>query len=137
VPRAFVALTVHVYALPALRPVTVSGLAAPLLALATPPFDDVHVAAYDETAAPLFAPAVNVTRSAPAATFTAVTPVGAAGEPTITPGAPAGGPVPREFVAFTVHVYVFAVVTPVTTSGLAAPAFALIAPPFDETHVAA
>jgi hypothetical protein len=67
-----------------------------------------------------------------------VTPVGAAGEPTTTAGVDAdGGPAPREFVAFTVHVYDLPVVTPGTTSGLPAPALVLVTPPFEETHVAA
>ena len=44
VPRLLVALTVHVYVLPAVRPATVIGLAVPDLVLATPPFDEVHVA---------------------------------------------------------------------------------------------
>jgi hypothetical protein len=54
----------------------------------------------------------------------------------MTDRAGADGPAPRELVAFTEHVYVLPVVTPVTTSGLPAPAFALVAPPFAETHVA-
>jgi hypothetical protein len=44
VPRLFVALTAHLYVLPAVSPVTVSGLVLPVFDFATPPFDDVHVA---------------------------------------------------------------------------------------------
>jgi hypothetical protein len=62
-------------------------------------------------ALPLFAPGVNATRIWPDATCVAVTPVGAAGEPTITAtdGAEAR-PAPRALVAVTVHVYTLAVV---------------------------
>jgi len=45
VPRLLVALTVHVYDLPAVSPVTVIGLALPDFDLVAPPFDDVHVTA--------------------------------------------------------------------------------------------
>ena len=43
-PRLFLALTVQVYVLLALRALTVSGLAAPDADLVTPRFDDVQVA---------------------------------------------------------------------------------------------
>jgi hypothetical protein len=69
---------------------------------------------------PLSEPRVKLTLISPDATWVAVTPVGAAGEPTITDreGADAR-PVPRALVAVTVQVYVLAVVTPVTTIGTA------------------
>jgi hypothetical protein len=45
VPFALVALTVHVYDFPFVRPPTTSGDPAPVVDCATPPFDDVHRAA--------------------------------------------------------------------------------------------
>jgi len=44
-PFAFVALTVHVYDFPFVRPVTASGDAAPDPEPAVPPFDDTQLAA--------------------------------------------------------------------------------------------
>jgi hypothetical protein len=38
-----VALTVHVYVLVVVKPVTVIGLAAPVAPLVSPPFDEVQV----------------------------------------------------------------------------------------------
>src|SRR5450631_960844 len=105
-PRALVAVTVHVYALPAVRPDTVSGLADPVIAPVPPPLLDVHVAAKLVIALPLFAPGVKVILSCPDATFTALTAVGAEGEPTTTASdATDGKPAPRPLVAVTVHVY--------------------------------
>jgi len=43
VPRLLVALTLHVYVLPGVRPVTVIGLALPDLVFVTPPFEEVQV----------------------------------------------------------------------------------------------
>jgi hypothetical protein len=91
------------------------------------------------TVAPLFAPGVNDTLNEPVApvvaTATAFTFAGAAGEPTIT-GSDAvdARPAPREFVAFTVHAYVFPGESALTTSGLAAPVFVRETPPLLETH---
>jgi hypothetical protein len=45
VPFAFVAVTVHVYDLPLVRPPTVIGEAAPFADPAVPPFDDAQLAA--------------------------------------------------------------------------------------------
>jgi hypothetical protein len=62
-PRELVPLTVHVYVRPEVSAVTTSGLAAPAFVRVMPPLDDTHVAVNDDTAAPLLALAVNVTRS--------------------------------------------------------------------------
>ena len=86
---------------------------------------------------PLFTPAVKLTFSWPLATLTADTPVGAAGEPTITGNeATDANPAPRPFVARTTHVYVFAVVRPDTVSGLAGPVCEPAPPPSLDVHVA-
>ena len=47
--------------MPAVRPVTVSGLAAPVFDVVAPPLLDVHVVVKLVIALPLFAPGVNVT----------------------------------------------------------------------------
>jgi hypothetical protein len=129
--------------LPTVRAVTVIGAAvapACVPVFVTPPFDDAHVAVWEVIAEPLFAPMVNDTLICPAATFTADTPVGGAGEPTITGNdATDAKPAPRAFVALTVHVYDLPVVTAATVIGAAVaptcvPVF--VTPPFDDTHVA-
>jgi hypothetical protein len=115
----------------------VSGLAAPELALVVPPFDDTHVAVNDETAAPLFAPAVNDTASEPAADGSTVTPVGAAGAPTTTAADAADAALlPIALFAFTEHAYDLPVVAPVTVIGLALAVATRATPPFDDVHVA-
>jgi hypothetical protein len=70
---------------------------------------DTHIAVWLVIALPLFAPIVNVTVKEPVAVVvdpdTAFTPVGAAGEPTITGNDAAdAAPAPTTFVALTVHV---------------------------------
>jgi hypothetical protein len=70
----------------------------------------------------------------------ALTPVGGAGDPTIT-GADGADPrpTPRALVAFTVHVYVPPVLNPATVIGAAvAPEWApvLVTPPLLDVHVA-
>ena len=109
--------------------------------LVTPPLVDVHVAVWLVIALPLFAPIVNVTVNDPvvvvAGPDTALTFVGAAGEPTITAsdGADAA-PVPMALVAWTVHEYVAPVVKPVTVNGDTAPVCTPVAPPLVDPHVA-
>jgi hypothetical protein len=73
--------------------------------LVAPPLLEVHVAVWLMMALPLLAPMVKETLICPAATLSAVTFVGAAGDPTTT-GSDAvdARPAPRELVAFTVHV---------------------------------
>lgn len=131
------ALTVHVYLLPDVKWVTVTGDAEPDFERVAPPLLDSHVASYPVTALPLSAPGVNETFSEPGTTLTAVACVGAPGEPTITEadGADAG-PVPRAFVAFAVHVYLFAVVTPVTVNGDTVPVLVRVTPPLLDAHLA-
>ena len=109
--------------------------------LVTPPLVDVHVAVWLVIALPLFAPIVNVTVNEPvvvvAGPDTALTFVGAAGEPTITASDGADAtPVPIPFVAWTVHVYVAAVVKAVTVNGDPAPLCTPVAPPLLDPHVA-
>jgi hypothetical protein len=87
---------------------------------------------------------VNVTINEPVAVVVepdfATTPVGGAGEPTITAGDAADGRlVPATFVAVTLHVYVFAVVTPLTVIATAVdptcvPVF--VTPALLDVHVA-
>ena len=70
-----------------------------------PPFDDLHVAPYPTTGAPFPEGGANETRSAPPATFWAVTPFGAGGAP-MTIGAVGADAVhiPPPFAAATVNV---------------------------------
>jgi hypothetical protein len=108
-PRAFDPRAEHVYFFIVVRPVTVNGDAAPVTVPLTPLSDEVHVAVKPVIAFPLFAPAVNETTNEPVAVVvepeTALTFVGAAGDPTITAGDDGGeaGLEPRPFVALTVH----------------------------------
>jgi hypothetical protein len=84
----------------------------------------------------LFAPATNDTLICPAATLTAVTLVGGAGEPTMTASDEADAkPAPREFAALTAHVYIFPVVKAVTTTGLAVPFCERVTPALLDVHV--
>ena len=78
-----------------------------------PPFVDVQVAAKLVIALPLFAPGVNDTRNEPTAVSTAVTAVGATGEPAITaPDSDDWAPVPAAFTAATRNVYEVPFVNP-------------------------
>ena len=81
---------------------------------------------------------MNVTLIWRDATFTAVTPVGAAGEPTITGNDAADAtPAPRALVARTVHVYDLAVVTAETVMAAADGPLrvaVLVAPPLLEVQ---
>jgi len=91
--------------LPAVNPITVTGLAVPVALPVEPPSDDVQVTAKFVMTAPLLLRFMNDTLICPAETLTAVTFVGATGAPTVTGvvGADAG-PTPRAFVAVAVHV---------------------------------
>ena len=130
VPTAFVAVTVNVYAVPLVSPVTVNGLAAPVAV--KPPGDDVTV--YEVIGLPFALAPLNVTVAwvSPGA---AVTVVGA-------PGNPAGvtefeatdaAPGPVALAAVTVNVYAVPLVSPVTVNGLAAPV--AVKPPGDDVTV--
>jgi hypothetical protein len=110
------------------------------LLFATPPFDDVQVAAIDVMEAPLAVGAANATRSERDATRVTLGLGGGAGEPTIALfDAVEAGPLPRAFDAVSAHVYVFRVVRPFTTTGVVAdPACepVLVTPPFADLQVA-
>ena len=105
-PLPFVALTLHVYDLPFVNPVTVIGDEAPTtLALATPPFDDTHFTVNPVIAEPPSDGATNDTTICPAVATT----VGAAGAAGSEPSTTAAdgeeaGPSPLTFDANTVHV---------------------------------
>ena len=132
VPAELVAVTVKVYAVPLVSPVTVIGDDAPVAV--RPPGEDVTV--YPVIAAPpVFAGAVKLT-VAPPLLPVAETPVGA-------PGAMAAGvtadealeaaPVPMALVAVTVKVYAVPLVSPVTVIGDEAPV--AVRPPGAEVTV--
>ena len=105
VPTSLVAVTVHVYVLPLVRPPTLIGEVAPVLPPAAPPSLDVHDAAYDVIGLPPSLGAVNDTDTSwlPRATLGCA---GADGSVAGTTGSEAsdGGPVPTALVAVTVHV---------------------------------
>ncbi len=116
VPRALVAFTVHVYVLPALKPVTVNGPALAEVVLVTPPILELHVAEYFVIGEPLLFGTPNATRSTPRPTRTARAAVTAAGAPTVTDtDMTDGGPSTSPFSAVTVNVYVTPFVRPDTT----------------------
>ena len=130
VPAALVAVTVNVYAVPLVSPLTMIGEAAPLVAM--PPGED--VTAYDVIGEPPFeAGGVNAT---PAWVLPASAPVivGAPGTLagiTLFEGADAS-PVPTALVAVTVKVYAVPLARPVTVIGEATP-LTLMAPGDDVT----
>ena len=106
--------------MPGVRPVTLIGLAVPVADFVGPPSLDTHVAVYFGVVSglPLACAAVrlvNVDFKVPATVFATVGRATGAGEPTTraTDGVE-GGLVPRALVAAMVHVYVLAVVAPVT-----------------------
>jgi len=68
VPRALVAFTVHVYDLPGVNPLTVTGPVRADFERVTPPLLDVHVAVYFVIGEPLFRGAPNPTFTTPLAT---------------------------------------------------------------------
>jgi hypothetical protein len=137
VPFAFVAVTVHVYDFPLVRPPTLTGDAAPLAAPAVPPFPDGHATSYSVIALPPLFGAVNDT------TMSALpgTTVGCAGvDGTVlgiaTADSAEGAPSPFAFVAVTVHVYDFPFDRPATTIGELAPPSEPAAPPFEDAQSA-
>jgi hypothetical protein len=118
-PTSFVAVTVNVYAVPLVNPVTTSGLLDPV---AVAPSGEAVTVKPVMAAPPLLDGAVKLTDTWPSPR-TPLTPVGAPGNVAgVTPDdAALAGPVPTSFVAVTVNVYAVPLVNPVTTSGLAAP----------------
>ena len=128
VPTLFVAVTVNVYAVPLVRPVTVIGEEGPVAV--RPPGEAVTV--YPVIGEPpVFVGAVKLTVALPLLTL-ALIPVG-------VPGAVAAGlteddaldavPVATEFVAVTVKVYAVPLVKPVTVIGEALPVAVTAVPP--------
>jgi hypothetical protein len=105
VPTAFVAVTRHVYTLPAVSKATVIAECAPLAVRVVPPLLDVQVTLKNEMALPPVAPAVNVTTAEPAVWLTPVI-VGALGAVAATNDVEAldATLLPKPLVASTVHV---------------------------------
>jgi hypothetical protein len=119
VPIAFVAVIENVYGTPNLNPVTVNGLAFPVIT--APSGSDITV--YPVIALPpLNAGALKVTlaESTPAVTFVIVGASGTAEGVTLAEGMDAG-PVPIPFVAVTLKEYAFPFVSPDTVIGLDTP----------------
>jgi len=107
---------VHVYVLPALSPVTVSGADFPDLDFVAPPFVDVHVAVYFVIAAPLLLAAAKETLTDPRPAFVTVNAVAAAGAPIVTADVITdAGPATTPFSAATVNVYVWPRISPLIT----------------------
>jgi hypothetical protein len=116
VPRPLVAFTVHVYDLPDVNPLTVTGPVRADFERVTPPFLDVHVAVYFVIGEPLFLAAANPTFNTPLATRAICATVTAAGAPTVTDeDITDGGPSTNPFSAVTVNVYVAPFTKPDTT----------------------
>lgn len=107
-PRMLVAVTRQTYVRAVVSPGTVRGLAVPLTEPAAPPSLELHAAVKLVMALPLLVPGVKLTVNGPVVAFDvpgrAFTLVGAPGAPT-TAGAEGvdAGPVPRAFLAVTVH----------------------------------
>jgi hypothetical protein len=116
-PAMFVAVTVNVYAVPLVRPVTVMGDPAEL-ALMPPGFDVAVYEVIDEPPSDAGGAKVTVACALPAV---AVPMTGAPGTPGGATGvtlfdAAEGGPAPNAFVAVTVKVYEVPFARPVTVS---------------------
>ncbi len=137
VPFAFVALTVHVYDFPFVRPTITIGVPAPLPEPGVPPFDDEHTTPNPVIGLPPSAGATNdtVTCALPDDTVGAA---GALGNVLGTTAADAGdaAPAPFAFAAVTVHVYDFPFVKAPTTVGDATSDTDPGLPPFDDAHAA-
>ena len=87
--RMFVAVTVHVYVLPLVRPETAIGDETPSRLPDVPPLDDVHDAVNDAIAVPFVAPGVNATviEPSPGVTLVIVGGLGATANAEPTPAA--------------------------------------------------
>jgi hypothetical protein len=135
-PFAFVAVTVHVYVLPFVRPATTSGDAAPLADPGVPPFADEQFAVKLVIALPPSNGGANETVSCALPDATTGW-AGASGTRFGTAATDAGdaGPVPLAFVAVSVQEYDLPFVRPSTSIGDAGPPADPGAPPFDETQV--
>src|SRR5918912_1152678 len=138
VPTAFVAVTVNVYAVPFVSPVTVAVVGTSVLptgglTVAEPPAGE-EVTVYEVIALPPFeAGAVQDTLAA-ALPAVATTPVGAPGAVAAPTGVTAfdgvdAGPVPAALEALTVKKYVVPFVNPVTVALVAGAATVAVSPP--------
>ena len=134
-PLLFVAVTVHVYDLPFVRPPTRIGELAPAADPAAPPFDETHVAAKSVIALPPSNGGTNDTVSCPLPTPAVGCP-GAVGTVLGMAGTDAGDEslAPLTFVAVTVHVYDFPFERLPTTIGELTAEFVPGTPPVDEVH---
>jgi len=135
VPEAFVAVTLNVYEVPLVRPVTVHGFDRPheKAACATVPTNGVTVKAV--IAAPLAAGAVHDTFDWVDSNEVAETPVGAPGtvDGVAEFDATDTAPVPARFVAVTVNVYALPFVRPGTVQVVAPVVVQVFAPGVDVT----
>jgi len=133
-PAPLVAVTVNVYEVPAVRPVTNAAVRVPSTVAVALPGDAVTV--YAVIALPPSAGAVHVT-DAEFGPAVAVTPVGAAGRSagTIAFDAADAALVPIAFVAVTVNVYDVPFVRPVTVVAVVPPSTVVVAPPGDVVTV--
>jgi hypothetical protein len=136
VPSPLLAVTLHVYVAPLVRPFTMIGLPPPVAEPLVPPFDDVHDAVKPVMPEP--PSSVGPLNETLSDTFRLVAePIdGASGTVAMVVALDtADGPlVPFADVARTVHVYVRPFESAGTTTGLVAPEAAPLVPPFDETH---
>ena len=137
VPLPFVAVTLHVYVLPLVRPVTTMGADGPDRLPGAPPLLDRQEAVDEVTGLPLSAPGVNATDPETLPRVTAPI-VGACGtvDGIAVADAIDDGPVPSALVALTVHEYVLAFVRPVTVLGEPGPMWEPEVPPSFELHAA-
>ena len=136
-PFVLVAITVHVYDLPFVRPPTTMGEPMSAATPATPPFDEMHAAENVVIGLPPSNGAMNDTLTCAFPPDT----VGAAGGSGTVLGivgadAGEGSLVPSPFVAVTVHVYVFPFDSDPTTIGEPTSEAAPATPPSDDTHAA-
>jgi len=121
VPAALVAVTVNVYAVPLVRPVTVA-VVAPVVVAVLPP--GLEVAVYPVTGEPPSATGAVQPTSASALPAVAITAVGAPGTVLGVTGALSNdaGETPTTLVAVTVNVYAVPLTRPVTVRLVAVPA---------------
>ena len=136
VPSAFVAVSTHVYVLPIVKPVTLSGERVFVPERVAPPSLDVQVAVYFVIAAPFVFGTVNTIVAVPLTALTLAI-VGVSGAAAAT-NALAGDEVlsPMALVAFTVQLYVAEFVSDETTSGKTLPDAVPVVPPLFEVQVA-
>lgn len=131
VPATFVAVTVNVYAVPFVSPVTSNGLVAPVVVRPS----GLDVTVYAVIALPPFqagATKLTVAVVLPARAAPIVGASGTVAGVTLLEGAE-GSPTPTAFVAVTVNRYATPFVRPVTVIGLSVVPVAVMEPGFDVT----